>query len=223
MPFVLMARKPGVPVIALRRDEKHYSNIQTVAKSSLTVFPLTPPHINPSLLPLPKVNIVGELKIVLDRDEIEAMIDRYDEVHKGSRKFVSDKELFEFYEFEPSDAYYVRSTGDNVQFSGKQFMTAPSDPIARQSRALIDKINGKYGEELKKMCKEYGDTDVDEVFIFGLDRLGFDLMGRVSEGSWLEFRFPLPSEITTIGDYETSLEQSFQKMQTTRTPSNKAK
>lgn len=113
---------------------------------------MTPPHINPSLLPLPKVNIVGELKIVLDRDEIEAMIDRYDEVHKGSRKFVSDKELFEFYEFEPSDAYYVRryvhcitvslenaravnqrpfvnlinsvcSTGDNVQFSGKQFMT----------------------------------------------------------------------------------------------------
>lgn len=45
----------------------------------------------------------------------------------------------------------------------------------------------------------------------------------VYEGSWLEFRFPLPSEITTIGDYETSLEQSFQKMQTTRTPSNKAK
>jgi hypothetical protein len=42
----------------------------------------------------------------------------------------------------------------------------------------MDKINGKYGEELKKMCKEYGDTDVDEVFIFGLDRLGFDLMGR---------------------------------------------
>ncbi len=37
MPYVLMARKPGVPVIALRKDEKHYSNIQTVTKSSLTV------------------------------------------------------------------------------------------------------------------------------------------------------------------------------------------
>jgi len=34
----------------------------------------------------------------------------------------------------------------------------------------------------------------------------------VSEGSWLEFRFPLPSEITNIGDYESSLEQSVQKM-----------
>eukprot|EP00029_Vermamoeba_vermiformis_P003201 TRINITY_DN13584_c0_g1_i1.p1 TRINITY_DN13584_c0_g1~~TRINITY_DN13584_c0_g1_i1.p1 ORF type:complete len:322 (+),score=38.64 TRINITY_DN13584_c0_g1_i1:157-1122(+) len=226
MPYVLMARKPGVPVIALRKDEKHYSNIQSVSKSSLTVFPLTPPHINPSLLPLPKVNLVGDLKIVLDQDEIEAMIDRYDEVHKGSRKFVADKEVFEFYEFEPSDAYYVRSTGDNVQFTGKQFMMAPSDPIARQSRVLMDKINNKYSEELKKMCKEYGDTDVDEVFIFGLDRLGFDLMGRVSEGSWLEFRFPLPSEITNIGDYEASLEQSVQKMKTSSTSAtntNKAK
>jgi len=57
-------------------------------------------------------------------------------------------------------------------------LQATSDPIARNSRGLIDKINTNYAEELKKMCKEYGDTDVDEVFIFGLDRLGFDIMGR---------------------------------------------
>lgn len=72
------------------------------------VYPLTPPHINPSLLPLPKINLVGELKIMLDTDEIAAMVDKYDEVHPGSRRFVSDREVFEFYEFETSDAYYIK-------------------------------------------------------------------------------------------------------------------
>jgi hypothetical protein len=53
---------------------------------------------------------------------------------------------------------------------GSEYLRAPVDPIASQAREIIEYMNSKYPEELKLMCKEYGDVDVDNVFMMSCDR-----------------------------------------------------
>jgi glycerol kinase len=62
------------------------------------------------------------------------------------------------------------SSGAVEQYLGSDYVRAAVDPIARQSRSILDKINAQYQQELKTLCLEYGDVAVDEVFIMGLDR-----------------------------------------------------
>jgi len=42
---------------------------------------------------------------------------------------------------------------------------------------------------LCRSIKEFGSLDVTEAFVFALDKLGFDVLGRDKEsGNWIEFR-----------------------------------
>lgn len=69
--------KPANPIIALRKDGQHYSNIQENPDVSLVVFPLTPKRLVPSQLPLPKMNMVGTAVEINDPVKIETIIDKY--------------------------------------------------------------------------------------------------------------------------------------------------
>lgn len=56
MPYVI---DNGCPVVALRNTEVHFKNLAANNMCSMVVFPLTPPNVLPSALPLPKVNLKG--------------------------------------------------------------------------------------------------------------------------------------------------------------------
>ncbi len=61
MPFIL---DNGCPIVALRKTENHFKNIESNNLSSMVVFPLTPLNVIPSTVPLPKVNLKGTSEII---------------------------------------------------------------------------------------------------------------------------------------------------------------
>lgn len=79
-------------------------------------------------------------------------------------------------------------------------MDAKVDPIAKSSRDMIEEVNEKYSQELRMLCREYGDIEVQDAIMFGADRLGFDILGH-DETNWHEFRMPLEKEVTDIEEY----------------------
>lgn len=109
-------------------------------------------------------------------------------------------------------------------FSGEDFSRAREDPIAPHSKALVEMANSTYAKALRTMCvapcryvtltwprcQEYGDILVSEAFVFGMDRLGFDLLGKEAASErWVEFRMPWEVPVIDVGEYETRLRQTF--------------
>lgn len=106
--------------------------------------------------------------------------------------------------------FFIASTSEIDQFRGKDFIDAKVDPIAKDSRELVDDINSNYEAELKMLCLEYGDVEVSEAMVIGVDRLGFDILGRLASASnhWQEFRMPLDRSVEDLEDYRGFMEQA---------------
>lgn len=77
-----------------------------------------------------------------------------------------------------------------------------------QSEELLKNINQKFGEELKLMCKLYGDIQVSRAFVFSIDRRGFDMVGyMIGTNEWRRFRVPFDEEILNIQDYKKKINE----------------
>lgn len=157
-------------------------------------------------------------------------------VHPGSTKFLKDREIFHFYAMEPKDVFYVLryalplspppfpialspdfhltsatdSTQEIDQFKGHDFMDAKVDPISRDGRELIEDLNSKFAAELRLLCHEYGEVEVSEALVIGIDRLGFDILGQIKDQPlhWQEFRMPLDNSVEDIEEYRAFVENA---------------
>jgi len=209
MPFVVHKRWYGSPLLAIRSDEVHYKNIQETQKSAMTFIPLTPLHIVPDEVPLPRVNITGNVVPITKQEDIEIIMAKYDEIHPGSVEYIRKENVFSFYEFQPGDVYYMESTRQLSNITAEEFRQAPEDPISPFSRKLLETINTEFLVGLRAICKEYGAVEVDDAFIFGVDKFGFDMLGKeTATGNWLAFRMPWPKPITDLANYEITLKQA---------------
>lgn len=77
MPYVTLPQRPGSLIFALRRDEKHYQHLEKVTKCSFMIYPLTPAHIKPKDLPLPKVNLTGVALSLDDPSDVDTAMERF--------------------------------------------------------------------------------------------------------------------------------------------------
>lgn len=64
------------------------------------------------------------------------------------------------------------------------------------------------------LCLEYGDVEVSEAMVIGVDRLGFDILGRLASTSnhWQEFRMPLDRSVEDLEDYRGFMEQALKSV-----------
>jgi len=208
MPFVLHKRWYAHPILAIRNDEKHYKNIQGMQKSAFTLFPLTPSQISPSEVPIPRVNMTGDIIAISNPDDVEIIITKFGETHPGSLDYLRTNE-FSYYEFDPKEVHLMDCTGKLTTVSGDDFRKALEDPIAPVSRKIIESINSRYKTEISTICHKYGEVEVTDGFIYALDKLGFDILGKeTASGNWLAFRMPWPTPISNASEYEIALTQA---------------
>jgi len=86
---------------------------------------------------------------------------------------------------------------------------ANNDPVVSKSRKFIEKVNQERKKELIGLCKDYGQIDLSDVFIYAIDRLGFDLLGKDLNGNWLSFRVPWNDPVSHISQCDKSLNDLF--------------
>jgi len=208
MPYILHSRWYCHPIVSIRKDEFHYQNLLKYPNSSLTVFPLTPEHVNPSEVPLPRINVTGNSTPITNENDIEIILNKYNEVFPGALQYLRQEDIFTHYELKIKDVNIITAAGRLESITGEDFLKAKDDPIAPVSRRIIEKINLQMPEEIKLLCKSYGEIDVNEAFVFALDRLGFDILGKDDSGSWYSFRMPFPQPITNPEEYNMTMIQS---------------
>jgi len=217
MPYVLQQKWYSHPLVAVRKDEKHYSHIKRTAKGSLLIFPLTPKHIVPPQVPIPRVNITGDFKEITEEADVATLIDKYAEVHVGSKPFLSEKftdttNLWVFYEFVITQVHILSSTGQLFAVTGEDFRQAKEDPIAPFSRKFIDEINTKQSLHLNILCEEFGEVKTRESFVYSMDRLGVDVLGKDFKGeNWHAFRMPWQYPLRTMKEVESVFRQTLQE------------
>jgi hypothetical protein len=212
MPYILHSRWYCHPIVSIRKDEIHYQNLLKNSKSSLTVFPITPEYVNPSEVPLPRINITGNSTPITNENDIELILNKYNEVFPGALQYLRQEDIFTHYEMKITDVNIITASGRLESISGEDFIKAKDDPIAPASRRIIEKINLQMPEEIKLLCKSYGEVDVNEAFVFALDRLGFDILGKDDSGSWYSFRMPFPEPITNPEEYNLTMIQSLKEV-----------
>jgi len=209
MPFILHPRWYSSPILSLRSDEGHFTNISKYSKASLLIFPLTPKSVSPASLPLPRVNLTGNLLPITQQNDLQLILDKYDKEFPGSLQYLQEPNIFHFYQFSVTEVNYLNTSGRLENINSDEFRLSPDDPIAPVSRKIIEKVNDRMAKEILGLCKNYGQVDVKEAFVFALDRLGFDILGKDTEtDSWYYFRVPLETPITNIDDYELTITQS---------------
>lgn len=77
MPYITLQQRSGNIIFAIRKDESHYKHLNTVPKCSFMIYPLTPSHMKPKDMPLPKLNITGVALPLEDADDINAALQRF--------------------------------------------------------------------------------------------------------------------------------------------------
>lgn len=112
-------------------------------------------------------------------------------------------------------AHYYR-TSEMKQFRGIEFCRAPIDPIMKDGRDFLDYLNENFVEELKLLCQLYGDVELEDVFVFGVDRRGFDIMG-LSNNQWFELRMPLDRETVDEEEYQKKVVTALREVRKKRT------
>jgi len=207
MPYVL--DQEAFPIVALRPDENHTKNLESVELCSLVVYPLTPLNINPSNLSLPRVNMAGRLQR-LDPSEpgdgVALVRDQYLSGHPGSKKIIDD---LVFHRMKIRDMVYCSSgLRETVHVSLDEYKSAKPDEVTRNSRPILEWMNErKQAIYLKLFCREYAQVeDVGEIFMFLVDRKGFEVMAwRTTNRKWFSHRFHFPSEMKDVGECKRGL------------------
>eukprot|EP01126_Amoeba_proteus_P044868 TRINITY_DN5006_c0_g1_i16.p1 TRINITY_DN5006_c0_g1~~TRINITY_DN5006_c0_g1_i16.p1 ORF type:complete len:139 (+),score=34.03 TRINITY_DN5006_c0_g1_i16:480-896(+) len=123
--------------------------------------------------------------------------------------FKQNLDKFEFFELCVSDVVLVKASGVTYTITAKEFRKSPEDPIALYSKSLIEETNTKYEKELQLVWKDHSGREMEDAFVLGVDRRGFDMMGKEvgGEGEWLEMRMPWEEPILNVDDFRMSINE----------------
>jgi len=76
----------------------------------------------------------------------------------------------------------------------------------------MDEINTKQSQHLNILCEEFGEVKTRESFVFSVDRLGVDVLGKNLKGeNWHAFRMPWQYPLHTMKEVESVFRQTLQE------------
>eukprot|EP01117_Protostelium_nocturnum_P009967 TRINITY_DN3551_c0_g1_i3.p1 TRINITY_DN3551_c0_g1~~TRINITY_DN3551_c0_g1_i3.p1 ORF type:complete len:231 (+),score=86.75 TRINITY_DN3551_c0_g1_i3:379-1071(+) len=215
MPYAMDQKFDGNPLIALRSLEVHFKHIQDTPKVSLVVYPLTPLHVAPAHVPLPRVNIKCFAQEI-EGDRVSDARDAFIRRHPTAREIL-EKENFQYFELQPLEIFFLGGTesGKTDIVKPEDYYGASSDPLAKDMVDILNHINERYSFDLHMFPEEYAETNVDirsPIFVYFVDRLGFNLMAKNFEGRWIQFRLPFPSPISTKEEVLEAFDNSIENL-----------
>lgn len=201
MPYILSGK--GAPIFALKPNSEHVTHLEGYPDASLVIYPLTPQRYPPSQLGLFRINLTGELS-KLPEDAQDLILNRFCDIHPAAREHAP----YQFYSMDVKNVYHY-SKGLTDMISVAEYENAELDPVVVNSKKVLDKLNSINSQyALILMCKDYGDLVVSEVIAYWVDKYGFNVVAKDTEGKWTDIRFPFPYVMHGVEDCINSLANS---------------
>ncbi len=167
----------GGPTFLISTMAMHTYNIINNPRASLLI---TNYDNNMDPLGASRVTLMGEIKKVKEGD-IEFVRKEYLSRYDNANYWV-DFDDFSFYRMKLFDIYYVGGFGEMGWVSVTDYNYSKVDPLADNSRLIIEHMNKDHGDSLKLIVQYYGKVHAGEVELTSVDRLGFNVKFKSDDG-----------------------------------------
>jgi len=167
----------GRPIFLISTMAMHTQNLQADPHASLLVTqedtegePLGASRVTllGSILPVPKLDVTEARKLYLER-------------HANSKYWV-DFEDFSFYRMDIVDVYYVGGFGVMGWVSAADYDHSRPDPLADSMAEIMQHMNADHKDALVILARTFAHIDSTEATMTAVDRLGFHVRLKTSEG-----------------------------------------
>ncbi len=175
MPYGLDDR--GRPIFLVSTMAMHTQNLQADPRASLLV---TQPDASGDPLGASRVTLVGNVAPV-PKDDVAAARELYLARYANSKYWV-DFDDFSFYRMNVVDVYYVGGFGVMGWVPASEYDLAKPDPLADAAGGILQHMNADHRDALILITRIFGGLESDEATMTSVDRLGFNVRLKTSEG-----------------------------------------
>jgi len=173
MPYALDSA--GRPIFLISNMAMHTQNLKADPRASLFVSQAST---DGDPLGAARATLIGNAEPVTD-DDLPAVREQYLARHPNSRYWV-DFADFGFFRLEPIDVYYVGGFG--VMVDASDYATAAPDPLAEAAPGILAHMNADHVDSMIKLARTYAQIEATEATMTSVDRLGFHLRLKTTEG-----------------------------------------
>ena len=189
MPFALDVR--GCPIFLISNMAMHTQNLKAEPRASLF---LTQAAADGDPLGAARATLLGEARPIPAEDLADAR-ELYLARHENSRYWV-DFADFSFFRLNPIDLYYVGGFGVMGWVEAEAYATAAPDPLAEAASGILAHMNADHADSMILLARTHAQLEATEAAMTSVDRLGFTLRLKTSEGM-KGTRLNFPQEVAT--------------------------
>lgn len=175
MPYGLDAL--GSPIFLISTMAMHTQNLQADPRSSLLV---TQPNGDGDPLGASRVTLIGNVAKIPEGEIPQARalyLERY-----ANSKYWVDFDDFAFYRMDVLDVYYVGGFGVMGWVQATDYDDAQPDPLADAANGILEHMNADHKDALVILARVFGGLESQEAAMTAVDRLGFHVRLKTSEG-----------------------------------------
>jgi putative heme iron utilization protein len=175
MPFA--PDEAGRPIFLISNMAMHTQNLKSDPRCSLFVSQVANDR---DVLGSARATLVGHAESVPE-PELAAVRERYLARHENSRYWV-DFADFGFFRLDLVDVYYVGGFGVMGWVQASDYEGAAADPLAEAAPGIIKHMNADHVDSMILLARVHAGLDATEAAMTSVDRLGFWLGLKTSEG-----------------------------------------
>ena len=205
MPFALDSA--GRPIFLISNMAMHTQNLKADPRCSLFV---TQVAVDCDPLGSARATLVGNAEPVPE-DDLASVRERYLARHENSRYWV-DFADFSFFRLEPVDIYYVGGFGVMGWVEARDYEHATPDPLAETAPGILAHMNAGHVDAMVLLAKSQAGIEAIEATMTSVDRLGFTLRLKTSDGV-KGTRINFPREVATSQDTRAVLVEMVRQAQ----------
>jgi putative heme iron utilization protein len=197
MPFAL--DPAGRPIFLISNMAMHTQNLKADPRCSLFVSQAST---DGDPLGAARGTLIGEAEQVPGQDSASVR-EQYLARHQNSRYWV-DFADFSFFRLQPIDLYYVGGFGVMGWVDAAEYVRAAPDPLAEAGPGILDHMNADHVDSMIQLARVHAQLDATEATMTSIDRLGFYLRLKTSDGM-KGARINFPHEVTTSQETRAAL------------------
>lgn len=191
----------GKATICISRLSEHFQNLTEDPRASLFVFDPFGIHEPQSLA---RICVVGNFSRVLEAEH-EKRAESF--ARRFPKSPVTKLGDFSFFDLQPERIRWIAGFSEMQWFSGKDFCTMPSDPVAYAGWDIIRHMNEDHSDALVDIVRAYTPLDPEEedVTLVFVSKQGFTV--RVTNAGQCErVNIPFPQPVSSSLEVRQVLE-----------------
>ena len=175
MPYGL--DEQGRPIFLISTMAMHTQNLKADPRASLLV---TQESGDGDPLGASRVTLIGNVVFVPEA-HVAAAREAYLARHPNGKYWV-DFEDFSFYRLEVVDIYFVGGFGVMGWVTAAEYGDSQPDPLADAIGEIIQHMNAEHKDAMVLLARKFAHIEAQEATMTAVDRLGFHLRLKTSEG-----------------------------------------